>query len=141
MRLKGNMIRGMASVSCAFALAIGVAGSAIAAPEKYYIEDGFGNEDGYAVWNDDPSGSNPGDSIRACDIASDGWWVEVYLDTNRNGFLDSNDRVASTRGLTAGQCSAWASGDLPEHQTYEAWAGMFKSGYGEGSNIRFLAKT
>jgi hypothetical protein len=71
--------------------------------------DGYG---GYGQWNPNPSGSIPGDSIRACDNTSDGWAIETWLDSNRDGTID---RIASTRGHTAGYCSAWKAGNLPEN--------------------------
>lgn len=51
------------------ALVLGMQGSAWAA-EKIPVSGGYGQ------WQADPSGSVPGDSIRACDTAADGWGSE-----------------------------------------------------------------
>lgn len=58
-----------------------------------------------------PSGSIPGDSIRACDNTADGWGIEAWLDINRDGTID---RIASTRGHNAPYRTSWKSGDIPE---------------------------
>ncbi|MFK4099521.1 hypothetical protein ACI2L1_05455 [Streptomyces sp. NPDC019531] len=140
MKFKGNIIRGAAAVSCAFGLAIGVTGSAIAAPENYTVYDGFGRTLGYGQWNDDPYGSILGDSIRACDSYSDGMWMVAVLDIDRDGYRESSDRIASTRGLVAGQCSSWKSGDLPENTSYTLWVSNEESGW-TGNNITVTVHT
>ncbi|MFB7734251.1 hypothetical protein ACFC08_07655 [Streptomyces sp. NPDC056112] len=66
---------------------------------------------GYGQWSDNPSGSTPGDAIKACDTSADGWGIETWLDYNRDGYVD---RIASTRGHNSPYCSPWATGNLPE---------------------------
>ena len=129
MRFKGNAIRSVAVVSCALGLVIGAQGSASAAVETIRVYSGNGDLFGHGQWNDDPTGSVPGDSIRACDSRSDGLFIEVGLDTDQDGFAD--DRKATTRGLTAGSCSPWKSGDLKEGETYTIWVWVMSS---DGSN-------
>ncbi|MEY6563589.1 hypothetical protein AB8B12_01195 [Streptomyces sp. PGLac3x] len=101
-----HAIRVLAGTGAAFALVLGATGAASAAPS-----DPIKTRGGYAQWNADPSGSIPGDSIRACDNTADGWGIEAWLDINRDGTID---RVATTRGHNAPYCSSWKSGDIPE---------------------------
>ncbi|MFF8601072.1 hypothetical protein ACF065_18260 [Streptomyces sp. NPDC015232] len=66
---------------------------------------------GYGWFNADPIGSNPGDALKACDWASDGYYIKAWL-TNRD--TGKVIRTASTAGHTANYCTGWQTGDLPE---------------------------
>jgi hypothetical protein len=74
---------------------------------------GFG---GYGKWSPNPSGSTPGDAIKACDTTGDGWGIQVWLDSDRDGYVD---RKAKTNGHSAPYCSGWKTGNLPEHRTVD----------------------
>ncbi|GAA5198314.1 hypothetical protein GCM10023322_71410 [Rugosimonospora acidiphila] len=69
---------------------------------------------GYIYFNQDPGDGLPGDSIQACDDASDGWGVIVYLDTNRDGVTD---RTATTQGHPNGYCTGFKGGNIAENQS------------------------
>lgn len=69
---------------------------------------------GYAEWNADPSGSTPGDALRACDNNADGYGVTAKLLNSNYDIL----RTATTSGLSAGHCSVWKTGNLPEGNRY-----------------------
>ncbi|MET7365710.1 hypothetical protein ABZS61_07745 [Streptomyces sp. NPDC005566] len=69
---------------------------------------------GRAEWNADPAGSTPGDALRACDTDADGYGVKATLMNSNYDIL----RTVTTSGLSAGQCSAWKGGNLPEHTRY-----------------------
>lgn len=71
---------------------------------------------GTGCWSQDPGGdlngdgaTDPGDAIIAYDGAPDGWGIETRLSTGR---------VASTRGHSSPYWSPWATGNLPEGNTY-----------------------
>ncbi|WP_374119465.1 hypothetical protein [Streptomyces sp. RKAG290] len=96
----------VAAAAAAIGLVMAAQGTAVAAPKP--IDASFG---GYGEWNADPSGSIPGDSIRACDTAADGWGIEVKLDIGRDGTWD---RTATTRGHNSPYCSPWKSGNIAE---------------------------
>lgn len=83
MRFKGKAIQSAAVVTCALGLVVGAQGVATAAPKTIDLYTGTGELFGYGQWNDDPSGSIPGDSIKACDSRSDGLFIEVGLDTKK----------------------------------------------------------
>ncbi|WP_405642538.1 hypothetical protein [Streptomyces uncialis] len=102
------------------ALVFAMQGTALAT-NRVDVPDGGG----YGQWQQDPSGSIPGDSIRACDTHSDGDYVRVELDVNRNGSID---RTAWTKGHTAPFCSAWISGNLPEGTPITIWVARIDSG-------------
>ncbi|MYY10350.1 hypothetical protein GT204_15915 [Streptomyces sp. SID4919] len=102
------------------ALIFGMQGTALAAQTVNVPSGG-----GYGQWQADPSGSIPGDSIRACDTGSDGDYVRVDLDVNRNGSID---RTAWTKGHPAPSCSAWISGNLAEGTPVTIWVMRVDSG-------------
>ncbi len=70
---------------------------------------------GYGWFNADPigsgSGSVPGDALKACDMASDGYYIKAWLTNRDTGKLI---RTASTGGHTAPYCTSWQTGNLPE---------------------------
>ncbi|MFJ3978817.1 hypothetical protein [Streptomyces sp. NPDC090021] len=66
---------------------------------------------GYGWFNADPIGSTPGDALKACDLASDGYYIKAWL-TNRD--TGKVVRTASTAGHNANYCTGWQTGDLPE---------------------------
>lgn len=106
--LRSRRSRILATTLGAVGLVIGAQSQANAAgPVTIYSATGGG----YGQWNPDPSGSIPGDSIRACDTTADGYGIETWLDINRNGSID---RIASTRGHNSPYCSPWASGNIAE---------------------------
>ncbi|MER6812025.1 hypothetical protein ABT299_22385 [Spirillospora sp. NPDC000708] len=70
---------------------------------------------GYAMWNGDPSGSWPGDALRAYDGLADGWGVVANLSTGR---------TATTVGHNAPYYSPWATGDLTEGNHYDMYVQM-----------------
>lgn len=106
MKFRSTAARAAAVVLGGVTLVTGMQGQAMAASTVTISHPG-----GYGQWNPDPSGSIPGDAIRACDNAADGWGIEVWLDINRNGTID---RIASTRGHDSPYCSSWASGNIAE---------------------------
>lgn len=61
-----------------------------------------------------PSGSTPGDALRACDNNADGYGVTAKLLNSNYDIL----RTATTSGLSAGHCSIWKTGNLPEGNRY-----------------------
>ncbi|MFD0026166.1 hypothetical protein [Streptomyces sp. NPDC058382] len=97
---------GTVLASCVLVLGISTSASALTKISAY----GYG----HAEWNANPDGSWPGDSLRACDTNADGYGVKAKL-------LDSSFtviRTASTAGLSAGHCTEWKSGNLPENHSY-----------------------
>lgn len=75
--------------------------------ETLTLKDGGGN----GQWSADPAGSTPGDAIKACDDASDGWGIQLELDIDADG---DTDRVATTRGHNAPYCTGWKTGNIKE---------------------------
>lgn len=69
---------------------------------------------GRGRFNDNPSGSTPGDAINACDFAADSWGIEteLYVDPDKNGW--GRDRWVNTRGQNSPYCSDWKGGNLAE---------------------------
>jgi hypothetical protein len=127
-RLPKAPVRLLLSIFGAFALIIGVQGQAQAdsasavvgerdagvLSQSIYL-DVYWNDvfRGYSDFNADPSGSIPGDSIRACDGKADGRGIVTQLDINRNGTVD---RSASTRGKNAPYCTSWKGGNIAENK-------------------------
>jgi hypothetical protein len=103
----GTKAKAVGTVAASCALVLGLATSAMATTKVY------ANSYGYGEWNSDPSGSIPGDAMRACDNNSDGYGVTAKLIYNFDII-----RTATTSGHNAGYCSAWKSGDLPEGRKY-----------------------
>jgi hypothetical protein len=74
---------------------------------------------GTAYFNANPSGSYPGDAIRACDWLGDGYGIEAQLDigvATVPGTFHA-DRTVSTWGHAAGSsgyCTAWKTGNIAE---------------------------
>jgi hypothetical protein len=69
---------------------------------------------GYGVWSADPSGSTPGDAIKACDTTADGWGIRITLHT-----ASGADRWISTQGRSSPYCTSWLTGNLPEGTTVQ----------------------
>lgn len=126
MRIGRRTARAAAVTAVALGVVVGLQGQAFAAPVKLSITGGYGE------WNADPSGSTPGDAIRACDTSADGDGIKVSLDIDRDTI---EDRWASTAGHTAGYCSPWASGNIGEGTT--VWVTVWK---GAGSNYTAIRK-
>ncbi|MFE2357904.1 hypothetical protein [Streptomyces parvulus] len=124
MKIQKSAIRALVTGACAIGLAVGLQGQAWAGSVTIYASNGGGS----GTWNADPSGSIPGDSIRACDTKSDGWAVETSLDYNYDGVID---RRVNTNGHTAGYCTPWKTGDLTEGKTVRMYVVPVKS---NGSN-------
>lgn len=78
---------------------------------------------GEGIFNQNPLGSAPGDSIAACDDASDGWYIRTRLDVGNNGSID---RSVSTAGRPAISCSDWATGNLTEGTVVAFYACMVR---------------
>lgn len=58
-------------------------------------------------WSADPNGCNPqGDAFRVCDTNADGYGVAAKM-------LE-HDRYVTTEGHSAGYCTPWKAGNLPE---------------------------
>ncbi|MCX4851390.1 hypothetical protein OG195_44535 (plasmid) [Streptomyces sp. NBC_01362] len=111
------------------------ASSASAAPSVTFKTSGSGGDFqiavmgsngaiGYANWYQDPVGSQPGDALAATDSAADGYGIEAHL---------SNGRVATSRGHNA-PYTDWATGDLPEGNTYTMWVCVVKDSYSNCSS-------
>src|SRR5262245_41748415 len=111
--LKGVML--LAGVG----LIVGTPGVAYASEDASVLYTDGSITRGSGAFNSDPKNSTPGDAINACDLRSDGLGVEAQLDINPSGGAFDIDRVASTRGLTAGHCSGWVSGDIKEDTLVE----------------------
>lgn len=103
----GLKAKAAGSVVASCALVLGIATSA-SAGDKVWADDY-----GYGEWQANPSGSIPGDAIRACDTKADGYGVIAKLSEDYDIF-----RTASTSGHNAGYCTGWKSGDLPEDHRY-----------------------
>lgn len=68
--------------------------------------------EGYVQYNADPTPLVPGDSMRVCDVVSDGWYVQGWM-------LDLGGktlRTGKTYGHNAPYCTPWMGGDLKEDQ-------------------------
>ncbi|MQY11234.1 hypothetical protein SRB5_13490 [Streptomyces sp. RB5] len=72
-----------------------------------------GSYRGYVQWQQDPSGSIPGDSLRVCDDIADGYGVEADLIVG--GVIN---RTATSQGHSSPYCSPWKSGNLTEGNSY-----------------------
>ncbi|WP_433891163.1 hypothetical protein [Streptomyces sp. CA-111067] len=82
-----------------------------------------GTTAGWVEWSQDPSGGDPGDSMRVTDSWADGYGVEADLDIS-----SSNFRIATTAGHNSPYTSKWASGNLPERHKYNMDIWMVKGG-------------
>ncbi|GGT70089.1 hypothetical protein GCM10010256_30670 [Streptomyces coeruleorubidus] len=138
MKLSGNILRAVGATTCAAALTVGMSGQAMAAPSKLPLPSCCSDSGGYAEWNPDPYNGLPGDSVRVCDTRADDWAVEASLDTDGDGRYD--DRTVSTRGHSAGYCSGWASGDLPENIRIGVFVSLVKGTAG-GTNKAWSVST
>lgn len=67
--------------------------------------------EGYAQFMADPTNLVPGDSLKVCDVLSDGWGVIGFLE---NPATNKVIRQGSTLGHYAPWCTPWLTGDLPE---------------------------
>lgn len=104
----GQRTKAIGTVLASGVLVIGMSTSASAAtsiPAGSY---------GHAEWNADPAGSTPGDALRVCDTDADGYGVKATLMNSNYDIL----RTVTTSGLSAGHCSAWKSGNLPERTRF-----------------------
>ncbi|ANB06625.1 hypothetical protein SAM40697_2666 [Streptomyces ambofaciens] len=114
----GSKTKAIGTVVASGILVIGISTSASA-----YDNIPAGNY-GYAQWNANPSGSTPGDSLRACDTNADGYGVKAKAFNSNYDVV----RTASTSGLSAGQCTSWKSGDLPEDNRFQIITYRVKDG-------------
>lgn len=80
----------------------------------------------------DPSGSIPGDAIRACDTSADGFGIRVGLDIGADGDVD---RIVTTEGHNSPYCSAWGSGNIAEGTSVRLWAYRIKNNQIDGANL------
>jgi hypothetical protein len=67
-----------------------------------------------------------GDAARVCDNKADGWGVKMYVYID--GYLD---RTVTTQGHSAGYCTPWTGGNLPEGTRVWLLACLAKSGYSD----------
>ncbi|MEU5943631.1 hypothetical protein ABZ807_31765 [Micromonospora sp. NPDC047548] len=105
MRLKRGRAYVAATMVATVGVVVGLQGPASAAVGIVHVNGGFGR------FLPDPVDTLPGDSIDACDMASDGWGIESRLDIGNNG---SWDRVVDTRGHTAPYCTGFVGGNIRE---------------------------
>jgi hypothetical protein len=77
---------------------------------------------GYGVWSADPSGSNPGDAIKACDTAADGWGIRVTL------YTAGSSRTVTTQGHASPYCTGWGTGNLAEGTVVQIRVQQVKTG-------------
>ncbi|MEE1761533.1 hypothetical protein [Streptomyces sp. SP18BB07] len=83
----------------------------------------WGEAAGNAMWQKDPSGSEPGDALSAYDVLADGYGIEAHLSTGR---------VATTRGH-ASPYSVTVTGNLPEDTGYTMWVCVVKGDFSKCS--------
>jgi len=126
-----NWSKRLVTLLAASAVMVGVsfgtgAGTAVAAPKLTYDSSWYqsgksvvvylyadGDYAGYVNWNADPEGNDPGDALRAKDVAADGWGVEGTV--SEPGWLV---REASTRGHSSPYTTPWQTGNLIEGTPY-----------------------
>ncbi|WP_240203102.1 hypothetical protein [Streptomyces actuosus] len=108
--------KAMTAAAAASGLVIGLTGQAAASTSVEMTAYYGGYVAGTGYFNADPSGSVPGDAIRACDTRADGVGIEVRMDIKPSGSWHT-DRVASTRGHNSPYCSPWKSGNIAEETT------------------------
>ncbi|MEU3727930.1 hypothetical protein AB0E81_00720 [Streptomyces sp. NPDC033538] len=114
----GSKTKAIGTVAASGVLVFGISTSATALdtiPASSY---------GRAEWNANPSGSTPGDSLRACDTNADGYGVKAKMFNSNYDVV----RTASTSGLSAGQCTSWKSGNLPEDNRFQIITYRVKGG-------------
>jgi hypothetical protein len=103
MSLRVSLRRGAIALISATVL-VGVAGApASAAPDPIqYFYNSSGSHIGHFQWNADPYQSIPGESIRVCDAATDGWYIAASV---ADGGLEIV--AADTAGHPAWYCTPW----------------------------------
>lgn len=76
------------------------------AGEDIVLSDGSG----IGIWSADPSsdGTEPGDAIKACDTAKDGWGIAVSLE------YSGYSRYIDTGGHPSYYCTGWKTGNIKE---------------------------
>ncbi|WP_399885449.1 hypothetical protein ACGH7X_14695 [Streptomyces sp. BBFR51] len=114
----GSKTKAIGTLAASGVLVLGISTSASAVdtiPASSY---------GHAEWNANPSGSTPGDSLRACDTKADGYGVKAKAFNSNYDVV----RTASTSGLSAGHCTSWKSGNLPEGQRFQIITYRVKGG-------------
>ncbi|WP_326661812.1 hypothetical protein [Streptomyces sp. NBC_00385] len=79
---------------------------------------------GYAQWNPNPSGSTPGDAMRACDNSADGYGVTAKLMNSDYVWI----RTVTTAGHSANYCTPWKGGDLDEDDRFLVYTFRTKGG-------------
>ncbi|MGW6606056.1 hypothetical protein [Streptomyces sp. NPDC055036] len=94
--------------------------------------DGSQSVAGQAIWSKDPTGSDPGDALRATDMHADGYGIVAHLSTGRK---------ASTAGHNSPYKSPWVTGNLTEGNSYQMWACFISGGveFGCGTKITVTA--
>ncbi|SCK54060.1 hypothetical protein YW7DRAFT_04945 [Streptomyces sp. AmelKG-E11A] len=118
MRIAVKSILAVSAAALFTAVAVSPASADVTSGEIW-----FSNGAGKAIFNADPSGSKPGDAIRACDDAADGWGIKTYMDIGSNG---SVNRTVSTQGHNSPYCTGWATGNLEEGTSVTWWGCMVK---------------
>ena len=89
--------------------------------------DTAGNHLGSGAFRADPSDTDPGDAIMACDFHPDGWGIETQLDINPGSSWDT-DRYVNTRGQAADYCTDWKPGNIAEETPVAIRVCLVKSG-------------
>ncbi|CAL9573489.1 hypothetical protein [Streptomyces sp. enrichment culture] len=104
-------------VAAATAALLGLGGAvappaAAAEASKWYLHEN-GVYRGTLAWQQDPSGSRPGDALRICDDVADGRGVEARL------IVDAKvNRIVTTQGHSSPYCTDWKTGNLTEGRKY-----------------------
>ncbi|MET8577946.1 hypothetical protein [Streptomyces sp. NPDC005012] len=114
--------RPKAAVTVVAGLALTLGGTTSASAATAIPIDGRGT----AYWQADPSGGIPGDALRVCDTRADGYAVRATLTTYSHV---THSREVNTSGHTAGHCTSWRTGDLPEGTKV-----MISTQYGTGGD-------
>lgn len=89
--------------------------------------DAAGNHLGSGAFRADPSDTDPGDAIMACDFHGDGWGIETQLDINPGSNWDT-DRYVNTRGHASDYCTDWKPGNIEEETPVAIRVCLVKSG-------------
>ncbi|MDH2389034.1 hypothetical protein QCN29_09565 [Streptomyces sp. HNM0663] len=122
--------------AAAVGMMVGFSGQAAASTSVEMSAYYGGKLAGSGYFNADPSGSVPGDAIRACDLSADGVGIEVRMDINPSGAWRT-DRVASTRGHNSPYCSPWMSGNIAEETTVALKICAVKGTWEDCSPVRY----
>ncbi|MEV4620789.1 hypothetical protein AB0J74_19020 [Asanoa sp. NPDC049573] len=82
---------------------------------EFEIYSGNGAWVGTFWFQADPANGAPGDALKTCDMEKDGLGTEIRMDIGSSSGFQQTDRIASTRGMGAGYCDGWKTGDIAEN--------------------------